>query len=78
MSGYAGRAFRARMAAGELALGSNLRLSRSAEAGPILAACGFHWAMLDFEHSPASPHLAHDIHDVRGQRAAVRVAQHQD
>ena len=61
MSAYPGSAFRARMAAGQLALGSNLRLSRSAEAGPILAACGFHWAMLDFEHSPASPHLAHDI-----------------
>ncbi|MFC7556077.1 HpcH/HpaI aldolase/citrate lyase family protein [Pseudoroseomonas wenyumeiae] len=61
MSGFPGSAFRARMAAGQLALGSNLRLSRSAEAGPILAACGFHWAMLDFEHSPASPHLAHDI-----------------
>ncbi|WP_052401829.1 HpcH/HpaI aldolase family protein [Muricoccus aerilatus] len=61
MSGYPGTAFRARMQAGELALGSNLRLTRSAEAGPILAACGFHWAMLDFEHSPASPHIAHDV-----------------
>ncbi|WP_338664766.1 aldolase/citrate lyase family protein [Pararoseomonas sp. SCSIO 73927] len=61
MSPRPGTAFRARMRAGELALGSNLRISRSAEAGPILAACGFHWAMIDFEHSPASPHLAHDI-----------------
>lgn len=61
MSARPGTAFRARMRAGELALGSNLRLSRSAEAGPILAACGFHWVMIDFEHSPASPHLAHDI-----------------
>jgi 2-keto-3-deoxy-L-rhamnonate aldolase RhmA len=61
MTTWPGTAFRARMRAGELALGSNLRLSRSAEAGPILAACGFHWAMIDYEHSPASPHLAHDI-----------------
>ena len=61
MSARPGSAFRARMRAGGLALGSNLRLSRSAEAGPILAACGFHWAMIDYEHSPASPHLAHDI-----------------
>jgi len=36
-------------------------MTRSAEAGPILSACGFHWAMIDYEHSPASPHLAHDI-----------------
>lgn len=50
-----------RLGAGELALGSNVRFSRSAEIGPILAACGFHWLMLDSEHSPASPHLAYDI-----------------
>ncbi|MGG5819421.1 aldolase/citrate lyase family protein [Falsiroseomonas sp. HW251] len=56
-----GTAFRARMARGEIALGSNVRFSRSAEAGAILAACGFHWIMLDHEHSPAAPHLAQDI-----------------
>ena len=52
---------RGRLAAGGLALGSNVRFSRSAEIGPILAACGLHWLMLDYEHSPSSPHLAYDI-----------------
>ena len=52
---------RDRLASGRLALGSNVRFSRSAEIGPILAACGLHWLMLDYEHSPASPHLAYDI-----------------
>ncbi len=56
-----GTEFRARMAQGEVALGSNVRFSRSAEIGPILAACGFRWMMLDYEHSPASPHFAQDI-----------------
>jgi 2-keto-3-deoxy-L-rhamnonate aldolase RhmA len=56
-----GTKFRARMARGEVALGSNVRFSRSAEIGPILAACGVSWIMLDYEHSPASPHLAYDI-----------------
>lgn len=56
-----GTAFRARLARGEVALGSNLRFARSAEIGPMLADCGFHWVMLDYEHSPASPHLAQDI-----------------
>lgn len=56
-----GTAFRQRLAEGHLALGSNLRFSRSPEIGPILAACGFHWCMLDFEHSPASPHIAGDV-----------------
>ncbi len=27
----------------------------------MLAACGFHWLMLDYEHSPAAPHIAYDI-----------------
>ncbi len=53
--------FRARLAAGDIALGSNVRFSRSAEIGAMLAACGLHWIMLDYEHSPASPHLAQDI-----------------
>jgi 2-keto-3-deoxy-L-rhamnonate aldolase RhmA len=56
-----GRAFRARLARGEVALGCNVRFARSAEIGPMLADCGFHWVMLDHEHSPASPHLAQDI-----------------
>lgn len=56
-----GQAFRARLGRGEVALGSNLRFARSAEIGPILAACGFHWVMLDQEHSPAAPHLAQDM-----------------
>ncbi len=50
-----------RLAAHEIALGSNIRHSRTPEIGPILAACGFHWIMLDSEHSPASPHIAYDI-----------------
>lgn len=54
-------AFRARLAAGEIALGCNVRFSRSAEVGAVLAACGLHWIMLDYEHSPAAPHIAGDI-----------------
>lgn len=53
--------FAARLLAGELALGSNVRFSRSPEIGAMLAACGFCWIMLDHEHSPLSPHLASDI-----------------
>ena len=53
--------FRARLAAGQMALGCNVRFSRSAEIGPILAACGMSWMMLDYEHSPAAPHFAYDI-----------------
>jgi len=56
-----GTEFRERLARGGTAIGCNVRFSRSAEIGPILAACGFSWMMLDFEHSPASPHLAYDI-----------------
>jgi len=54
-------AFKTRLQTGEIALGCNVRFSRSAEIGAMLAACGFHWMMLDYEHSPASPHLAQDI-----------------
>lgn len=54
-------AFRARLAEGRIALGSNVRFARSAEVGAVLAACGLHWIMLDFEHSPAAPHIAGDI-----------------
>lgn len=53
--------FRATIAAGQIALGSNVRFSRSAEIGPMLADCGFAWVMLDHEHSPMTPHLAYDI-----------------
>jgi 2-keto-3-deoxy-L-rhamnonate aldolase RhmA len=53
--------FRARIGAGDIALGSNVRFSRSAEIGPMLGECGFAWIMLDQEHSPVAPHLAYDI-----------------
>ena len=52
---------RERMQQGGVALGCNVRISRSAEVGAVLAACGMQWIMLDFEHSPASPHIAGDI-----------------
>lgn len=54
-------AFRRRLADGRMALGCNVRFARSAEVGAVLAACGLHWIMLDFEHSPMAPHLAGDI-----------------
>ena len=57
----AAQKFRARLAGGEIALGSNVRFSRSAEIGAALAASGMDWIMLDYEHSPASPHIAQDI-----------------
>lgn len=53
--------FAQRLRAGELALGCNVRFSRSPEIGPMLASCGYTWMMLDYEHSPVSPHLAYDI-----------------
>jgi 2-keto-3-deoxy-L-rhamnonate aldolase RhmA len=56
-----GTAFRQRLATGGLAVGSNIRLGRSAEIGPILAASGLHWILLDQEHAPLSPHIAGDI-----------------
>jgi 2-keto-3-deoxy-L-rhamnonate aldolase RhmA len=56
-----GTAFRQHLARGGLALGSNIRFSRSAEIGPILASCGFQWVMLDQEHAPQPPHIAGDV-----------------
>jgi len=53
--------FAARLLGGEMALGCNVRFSRSAEIAPMLRSCGFGWIMLDYEHSPAAPHLAQDI-----------------
>jgi 2-keto-3-deoxy-L-rhamnonate aldolase RhmA len=53
--------FAARLAGGDIALGCNVRFARSAEIGPMLAQSGFHWIMLDQEHSPVAPHLAYDI-----------------
>lgn len=53
--------FRAALAADRIVLGANVRFSRSAEIGPMLADCGFAWMMLDHEHSPIAPHLAYDI-----------------
>ncbi len=53
--------FRATLAAGRVALGSNARFSRSSEIGAVLASAGFAWMMLDHEHSPMAPHLMHDI-----------------
>lgn len=61
MSGSPATRFRATIAGGGIALGSNVRFSRSAEIGAMLAECGFAWMMLDFEHSPMTPHLAYDI-----------------
>lgn len=56
-----GKRFRERLRGGEVAVGCNVRHSRTAEIGAVLAACGMEWIMLDYEHSPASPHLAYDI-----------------
>jgi 2-keto-3-deoxy-L-rhamnonate aldolase RhmA len=61
MSGSPATRFRATIAGGGIALGSNVRFSRSPEIGAMLAECGFAWMMLDFEHSPMTPHLAYDI-----------------
>lgn len=56
-----GRTFRERLARGEVLVGCNVRHSRTAETGAILADCGFSWIMLDNEHSPMAAHLAYDI-----------------
>ena len=44
-----------------MALGTNVRFSRSAEIGAVLAACGYRWLMLDYEHGPVAPHIAQDV-----------------
>ena len=56
-----GRTFRERLGRGEILVGCNVRHSRTAETGAILADCGFSWIMLDNEHSPMATHLAYDI-----------------
>ncbi len=56
-----GKTFRERLGRGEVLVGCNVRHSRTAEAGAILADCGFAWIMLDNEHSPMASHLAYDI-----------------
>lgn len=56
-----GKAFRERLGRGEVLVGCNVRHSRTAETGAILAECGFSWIMLDNEHSPMATHLAYDI-----------------
>jgi len=47
--------FRKRLEAGEIVLGMNARHSRTTEVGPLLKDCGFHWLMLDDEHTPLNP-----------------------
>jgi len=56
-----GEEFRARLGAGELLLGCNVRHSRTSEIGAILRDCGFHWLMLDNEHSPMPSDKIYDI-----------------
>lgn len=56
-----GQSFRERLARGEILVGCNVRHSRTAEIGAILADCGFSWIMLDNEHSPVPTGAAYDI-----------------
>lgn len=53
--------FRERLARGELLVGCNIRHSRTAEIGAILADCGFAWIMLDNEHSPVPTGASYDM-----------------
>lgn len=52
---------RDRLASGQIALGMNVRHSRTSEIGPILADCGYHWLMVDDEHSPMPSGVAYEI-----------------
>ncbi len=52
---------RDRLASGKIALGMNVRHSRTSEIGPILADCGYHWLMVDDEHSPMPSGTAYEI-----------------
>ena len=45
---------RARLAAGELALGVGIRLTRSVEIARMMKRCGFDWLFLDLEHGMMS------------------------
>jgi 2-keto-3-deoxy-L-rhamnonate aldolase RhmA len=56
-----GAAFRERLGRGEVLVGCNVRHSRTAEIGAILADCGFAWIMLDNEHSPMASDTGYDI-----------------
>lgn len=50
-----------RLARGEILVGCNVRHSRTAEIGAILADCGFAWIMLDNEHSPVPTGAGYDM-----------------
>lgn len=52
--------FRKRLEAGELVVGMNARHSRTTEIGPLLKDCGYHWLMLDDEHTPLNPALCYE------------------
>src|SRR5690606_6685275 len=52
--------FRERLARDELVLGMNARHSRTSEIGPLLKDCGFHWVMLDDEHTPLNPAVSYE------------------
>jgi 2-keto-3-deoxy-L-rhamnonate aldolase RhmA len=45
----------------ELVIGMNVRHSRTSEIGPLLKECGYHWFMLDSEHTPPSPPQAYEL-----------------
>ena len=52
---------RRQLAGDGLALGMNVRHSRTAEIGPILRDCGYAWMFLDDEHSPVDPGIAYQM-----------------
>ena len=52
---------RARLEAGELALGVGIRVSRSAEIAKIMKSCGYDWLFIDLEHGALSLETAAEM-----------------
>ncbi|HWB50936.1 MAG TPA: aldolase/citrate lyase family protein [Stellaceae bacterium] len=52
---------KARLAAGELALGVILRQSRTVDIAPVMKACGYDWLFLDLEHNSMDLDMAVQI-----------------
>jgi 2-keto-3-deoxy-L-rhamnonate aldolase RhmA len=50
-----------RLRRGEIALGMNVRHSRTSEIAWLLKGCGYHWVFMDDEHSPIPVDRAYDI-----------------
>ncbi len=61
---------RARLDAGDLAIGVGLRQARTVDIGPIMRRCGYDWLFIDLEHNSMSLDTAAQI-SVAAQHAGI-------